>query len=68
MNDIKGMKKNDRVVIYPVRNGGIEITSQYYAKTGKVMGYDKYFVYVQLDDGALRAFGYDEIKILKGEV
>ena len=64
---MNGIKRNDRVVIYPVRNGGVEITSQYYAKTGKVMGVDNYFVYVQLDDGALRAFGYDEVKIIKGE-
>ena len=61
------MRKNDRVAIYPISEGKRDVASTYYAKTGKIMGFDKYFVYVQLDDGALRAFGHDEIKILKGE-
>lgn len=61
------MKKNDQVVIYPSRNGGIEISNKFYAQKGKVMGKDDHFVYVQLDDGALRAFRYDEVKVVKGE-
>lgn len=61
------MRKNDRVAIYPINEGKRDLANTYYAKTGKIMGFDNYFVYVQLDDGALRAFGHDEIKILKGE-
>ena len=64
------MKKGDRVSIYPIREGAVEISHPYYAHTGKVMGFDDYFVYIKIDGEKekYRAFGRDEVQLVKGEV